>query len=141
MVLYLANWGSKQPAFRFPKAAHDAQARQPYVFGVDEIEQTVEFFGIDQDLIGAAATASPALKATKEPIERRVPLLPELERNSLLVRAARGERLGHQRVARLGFAAQILEHSTPPTARHLIDLAQLSSASCPAVALTGCLCA
>jgi len=40
MMLYLANWGSKQLAFRFPKAALDVQALQPYVFGVDEIEQT-----------------------------------------------------------------------------------------------------
>jgi hypothetical protein len=201
MMLYLANWGSKQLAFRFPKAALDMQALQPYVFGVDEIEQTtvgqyviiniefneeegmgwiddegqiasfaplrddilrgdlralylawlaaasrsgsmgdeagewddveedadagddselteppvpaglgqlsaplqafVEFFDIDQDLIGAAATASPALKATKEPIERWVPLLPELERNNLLVRAARGEPIGAELLRRL----------------------------------------
>jgi len=61
----------------------------------------VEFFGIDQDLVGAAATASPALKATTEPIERWVPLLPELERNSLLVRAARGEPIGAELLRRL----------------------------------------
>jgi len=51
----------------------------------------MEFFVIDQDLVGAAATASPPLRATKEPIERWVPLLPEAERNAFLVRAARGE--------------------------------------------------
>lgn len=208
MMLYLANWGSKQLAFRFPKAAIDLQALQPYTFGVEEIEQTtvgqyvilnisfqeeegigwiddegqiasfaplrddirrgdlralylawlaaashsggmgdesgewddgeddgqadaeantksdsgelieppvppglgqlsaplqafVDFFGIDQDLIGAAATASPALRATKEPIERWVPLLPEAERNSLLVRAAQGEPIGAELLRRL----------------------------------------
>jgi hypothetical protein len=200
MMLYLANWGSKQLAFRFPKAAIDSQALQPYTFGVEEIEQTtvgqyvilniafhedegmgwiddegqiaslaplrddilrgdlralylawlasasrsagtgdeadewddaeadaaadgddlieppappglgqlsaplrafVEFFGIDQDLVGAAAAASPALKATTEPIERWVPLLPELERNSMLVRAARGEPIGAELLRRL----------------------------------------
>src|SRR5439155_18622630 len=61
----------------------------------------VEFFGSDQDRVGAAATASPALKATTEPIERWVPLLPELERNSLLVRAARGEPIGAELLRRL----------------------------------------
>ena len=199
VMLYLANWGSKQLAFRFPKTAIDSQALQPYAFGVEEIEQTtvgqyvilnitfheeeglgwiddegqiasfaplrddilrgdvralylawlasasrsagtgdeadecdgaeedaadgddlieppvppglgqlsaplrafVEFFDIDQDLVGAAATASPALKATTEPIERWVPLLPELERNSLLVRAARGEPIGAELLRRL----------------------------------------
>src|SRR5690349_10531772 len=40
MMLYLANWGSKQLAFRFPKPAIDLQALQPYTFGVEEIEQT-----------------------------------------------------------------------------------------------------
>jgi hypothetical protein len=201
MMLYLANWGSKQLAFRFPKAAIDIQALQPYVYAVDEIEQTtvgqyvilnmefdeeeglgwiddegqiaslaplrddilrgdlralylawlaaasrsggmrgeedewdgvdehavdadggelieppvppglgqlsaplqalVEFFSIDQDVIGAAATASQALKATTEPIERWVPLLPETERNSFLVRAARGEPIGAELLRRL----------------------------------------
>ncbi|MDQ2997150.1 MAG: hypothetical protein M3R61_08865, partial [Chloroflexota bacterium] len=65
------------------------------------LQAFAEFFGIDQDLIAAAAIASPALKATKEPIERWVPLLPELERNSLLVRAARGESIGAELLRRL----------------------------------------
>ena len=30
VMLYLANWGSKQLAFRFPKAAIDEQSLQPY---------------------------------------------------------------------------------------------------------------
>ncbi len=201
-MLYLANWGSKQLAFRFPKTAIDQQALQPYYHGVEEIELTtvgqhvilniafqeegmdwiegegqpaslaplrddimrgdlralylawlasaargtgadlerddeeewddaeerdeingdsliepavppglgqltgplrafVEFFDVDQDLVGAAAAASPPLKATNEPIERWVPLLPEAERNSFLVRAGRGEPIAAELLRRL----------------------------------------
>ena len=39
-MLYLANWGSRQLAFRFPKAAIDQAALQPYYYGVEEIELT-----------------------------------------------------------------------------------------------------
>jgi hypothetical protein len=197
VMLYLANWGSRHLAFRFPKATLDLKAQQPYTFGVEEIEQSTigqyvilniafdeegidwidddgeiaslaplrdeimrgdlralylawlksaarsagtsdeanewddaeqdsdggelieppvppglgqlsaplqafaDFFDIDQDLIAAAATASSALKATTEPIERWVALLPELERNNLLVRAARGESIGAELLRRL----------------------------------------
>jgi len=38
IMLYVANWGSKQLAFRFPKAAIDQQALQPYHYGIEEIE-------------------------------------------------------------------------------------------------------
>jgi hypothetical protein len=37
-MLYLANWGSKQLAFRFPNGAIDEATLQPYYYGVDEIE-------------------------------------------------------------------------------------------------------
>jgi len=40
VMLYLANWGSKQLAFRFPKTAIDQQAMEPYYYGVEEIELT-----------------------------------------------------------------------------------------------------
>jgi hypothetical protein len=50
-----------------------------------------EFFAIDQDLIAAAAEASPDLTATVEPLERWMGLLPETERNAFLLRVARGE--------------------------------------------------
>jgi hypothetical protein len=40
VMLYMANWGSKQLAFRFPKTAIDQQALQPYYYGVEEIELT-----------------------------------------------------------------------------------------------------
>src|SRR6185436_12820461 len=40
VLLYLANWGSKQLAFRFPKAAIDQQALQPYYYGVEEVVLT-----------------------------------------------------------------------------------------------------
>lgn len=195
VMLYLANWGSKQLAFRFPKAAIDQQALQPYYYAVEEIELStagehvilniafheeeglgwiedegqlaalaplrddimrgdlralylawlasaacgsanaedddeegddeaggdaieppvpaglsqlsaplrafIELFEIDTDLVGAAALASPPLKATTEPIERWVRLLPEAERNAFLVRAARGEPVGAELLRRL----------------------------------------
>lgn len=181
-LLYIANWGSKQLAFRFPREAIEAAQLEPYLLGdeesyvgdlhttsqhlilnleireeegygwiegeglldpliplreailrgdlralylfwlrcaadqddwvVDEedveplIELPVppglgqldpallafaEFFTIDQDLIAAAAEASPALTATDEPLERWVTLLPEAERTSYLLHVARGE--------------------------------------------------
>src|SRR5512138_3156964 len=40
VMLYLANWGSKQLAFRFPRGAIDQQAFTPYYYGVEEIELT-----------------------------------------------------------------------------------------------------
>jgi len=210
-MLYLANWGSKQLAFRFPKTAIEEQALQPYYYGVEEIELTtvgqhvilniafqeegmdwvegegqlaslaplrddilrgdlralylawlasaareigadlesddveerdevdsddpieppvppglgqltgplqafVEFFDVDQDLVGAAAAASPSLRATEEPIERWVPLLPEAERNAFLVRAARGEPIGAELLRRLrevGGAGRLVAGAAP----------------------------
>ena len=38
IMLYLANWGSKQLAFRFPNGAIDKAILQPYYYGVEEIE-------------------------------------------------------------------------------------------------------
>lgn len=182
-LLYIANWGSKQLAFRFPEGALTLEQLQPYLLGDEEsyvgdirttkqnlvlnleireeggygwiegeglldpllplreavlrgdlralylfwlrcaedragwvedededapalieppvppglgqldpaLEAFAEFFAINQDLIAAAAEASPALKATKEPLERWVTLLPESERNEFLLRVARGE--------------------------------------------------
>ncbi|HNP74209.1 MAG TPA: hypothetical protein PKK15_24030, partial [Kouleothrix sp.] len=195
VLFYIANWGTKQLAFRFPKAAIDQAALQPYLYGVEEIELTtageyvilniafqeeegrgwiegermmaglaplrddilrgdmralylawlasagyggassgewdddeerdeegdpveppvppglgeltaplrtfIELFVIDQDLVEAAAQASPPLKATKEPIEQWVPLLPEAERHAFLVQAARGEAIGATLLRRL----------------------------------------
>ncbi len=183
-LLYIANWGSKQVAFRFPRGSIAAALLEPYLLGdeesyvgdfhttpqhmilnleireeggygwiegeglldpliplreailrgdlralylfwlrcaadqadwvVDEedaeleplIEPPVppgpgqldpalrafaEFFAIDQDLIAAAAEASPNLTATDEPLDRWVTLLPEAERSAYLLRVARGE--------------------------------------------------
>jgi hypothetical protein len=189
IMLYIANWGSKQLAFRFPKAAIDLQALQPYYYGAEEIEliateqhvilnfaflegeslgwiegegllgplvplrdailrgdlralylawlhsaqritggvfedeesddpiepplppglkqldaplqALIEFFEIGQDLVDAAATTSPALKPTSEPLERWVDLLPFAERQRFLVRAARGEPIGAELLQRL----------------------------------------
>lgn len=50
-----------------------------------------EFFEIDQDLIAAAAEASPSLETTAEPVEEWLPLLPLAERDAFLIRVARGD--------------------------------------------------
>jgi hypothetical protein len=51
----------------------------------------MEFLELDQDLVAAAAEASPKLSATDEPIEQWIKLLPAREREAFLVRVARGE--------------------------------------------------
>lgn len=55
------------------------------------LQAFAEFFELDQDLIDAAAEASPSLTATAEPLDRWVTLLPEGERNAFLVRVAGGD--------------------------------------------------
>lgn len=210
-LFYVANWGSKQLAFRFPRSAIDQEALKPYYYGCEEIELTtkgqyvilnisfqeeeglgwiegegllgalaplrddimrgdlralylawllsagraggeydgeeyddegyddedeesddsaagdaseaggmieppvppglgqltaplrafIEFFGVDQDLVAAAAQTSPPLTATDEPLAQWVPLLPEAERNAFLVRVARGEPVGAELLRRL----------------------------------------
>jgi hypothetical protein len=184
-LLYIANWGTKQLAFRFPRGSIEAAQLEPYLLGDEEryvgdlhttpqhlilnletreeegfgwiegeglldpliplheailrgdlrvlylfwlrcaaeragwvdaedeneerdplIEPPVppglgqldpalrafaEFFAIDQDLIAAAAEASPNVTTTDEPLDRWVTLLPETERNAFLLRVARGE--------------------------------------------------
>lgn len=39
-LLYVANWGSKRLAFRFPRAALDPERLNPYYYGVEELELT-----------------------------------------------------------------------------------------------------
>jgi hypothetical protein len=77
----------------------------------------VEFFNIDQDLVGAAATASPPLKETKELIEQWVRLLSADERNSLLVRAAQGQHIGAELLRRLREVGQAQHPAASDTAR------------------------
>jgi hypothetical protein len=180
-LLYIANWGSKQLAFRLPKGIVAIEKLRPYTFGDEEsflldllitpqhlilnleiheegygwiegeglldpliplreailrgdlralylfwlrsaaeragwtdddeeaeplveppvppglgqldpsLQAFAEFFEVDQDLIAAAAEASPDLRATDEPLERWVRLLPEDECNAFLLRVAQGE--------------------------------------------------
>ncbi len=40
VMIYMANWGSRQFAFRFPKTAIDQASLQSYYFNVEEIERT-----------------------------------------------------------------------------------------------------
>jgi|HigsolmetaAR201D_1030396.scaffolds.fasta_scaffold02454_3 hypothetical protein len=179
MLLYMANWGTRQLAFRFSKGTLDAKALAPYYNGTDEIEiktvgqyeilditirdnegggewlsdegqiaplialrgdlmrgdlrllylawlaaaieedqleppvpaglnelsaplrAFIEFIGIDQDLVVAAARASAPLKATKEPIEEWLRLLPATERDAFLLRAAQGELINGPLLRRL----------------------------------------
>jgi len=214
-LLYIANWGSKQLAFRFPKQAIAAEQLQPYLLGDEEgyvmdlhatpqhlvlnlefhehegygwiegeglldpliplreallrgdlralylcwlkaaeyqagldqedeeaaplieppvppglgqldpaLQALIEFFEIDQDLIAAAAEASPSLTTTAEPLDRWVTLLPEAERNAFLVRVAGGE--SHvgiallRRLRELGGAGAV--PATPAPRRTFADL-------------------
>ncbi|QLE54206.1 hypothetical protein [Nostoc sp. TCL26-01] len=55
------------------------------------LQAFVEFFGIDQDLITAAATASIAQAQDEQQLEDLIPLLSEQECHDFLVRVARGE--------------------------------------------------
>lgn len=55
------------------------------------LQALIEFLGIDEDLVMAAAQASPPLKSTDEPYEEWVANLSLEERNTFLVRLARGE--------------------------------------------------
>lgn len=55
------------------------------------LQAFAEFFAIDQDLIAAAAEASPDLIVTDEPLEEWVRRLPADERDAFLLRVARGE--------------------------------------------------
>jgi hypothetical protein len=62
----------------------------------------VDLFGLDEDLISAAAETSPVEDEEAEPIEAWVAQLPEAERNDFLVRIARGEsHIASQLVQRL----------------------------------------
>jgi hypothetical protein len=66
------------------------------------LEAFVDLFGLDEDLISAAAETSPIEDEEAEPIEVWVAQLPEPERNDFLVRVARGEsHVGSQLVQRL----------------------------------------
>lgn len=77
------------------KAGGDELMEPPVPPGLQQLtvplRALIDFFEIDPDLVAAAALASPTLGASDEPIERWVSLLSEAERNSFLVRVARGE--------------------------------------------------
>ncbi|WP_129629590.1 hypothetical protein [Candidatus Oscillochloris fontis] len=86
----------------------DSLLEPPVPAGLKQLDAAlnafVEFFAIDRDLIAAAAEASPNLATTNdnEPLEDWVGLLPEAERNALLLRVARGEsRVGIELLRRL----------------------------------------
>lgn len=216
-LLYIANWGTKQLAFRFPGGAVDLEALRPYLLGEDEgyvgeflttpqhlvlhleireyesygwidgeglldrliplreailrgdlralylfwlrcatnragwsedvegyespeavveppvppglgqldpaLRAFVEFFAIDEDLIAAAAAASPTLEVAAEPLERWVNLLPEAERNAFLVRVARGEMgVGAELLRRLREAGGAQGPATVPGRRTFAEL-------------------
>ncbi|NJR40831.1 MAG: hypothetical protein HC781_20825 [Leptolyngbyaceae cyanobacterium CSU_1_4] len=62
----------------------------------------VDLFGLDEDLLSAAAQNSPFEEEQCEPIEAWVAALPETERNDFLVRLVRGEsHLASQLIQRL----------------------------------------
>ena len=62
----------------------------------------VDLFGLDEDLISAAAESSPFEEEESEPLEDWIAALPEAERNDFLVRIARNEsHIASQLVQRL----------------------------------------
>ena len=66
------------------------------------LDSFVDLFGLDEDLISAAAENSPFEEEESEPIETWVAALSEAERNDFLVRMARGEsHIASQLVQRL----------------------------------------
>jgi hypothetical protein len=73
----------------------DTATEPPVPPGLGQLDPALQalmaLFAIDQDLVAAAAEASPSLKQTDEPLERWIAQLPEHERNSFLLRVARGE--------------------------------------------------
>jgi hypothetical protein len=87
----------------------------------------VDLFGLDEDLISAAAETSPIEEEDEEPIESWVAQLPATERDGFLVRLARGEaHVASQLLQRL---RQFKQPSTPSFAepgRSLADLMMIS---------------
>lgn len=73
----------------------DPLIEPPVPPGLGQLDPTLqafaEFFEIDQDLIAAAAEGSPNLAAAAEPVDQWVKLLPADERDTFLLRVARGE--------------------------------------------------
>lgn len=85
----------------------------------------VDLFGLDEDLISAAAENSPVQEEESEPIEAWVAALPQVERNDFLVRLARGEsHVASQLVQRLRQLNQQPRSMTQPQQprRSLADL-------------------
>jgi hypothetical protein len=87
----------------------------------------VDLFGLDEDLISAAAERSPIEEEDEEPIETWVAQLPEAERHAFLVRLARGEaHLSSQLLQRLRQFRQPSVPSTAEPGRSLADLMMTS---------------
>ncbi len=223
-MLYLTNWGTEQLAFRFPRAAIDTAALNPYYFGIEQIEVMttaehlilsinfqeedafdwiegegllaslvplrddvlrgdlrtlylawlaaavraesntdesdtyayhtkwdsldegtedvvsmdawieppvppglgqlnaalrafMQLVGLDQDLVVAAAKGSAQLQPTEESYDQWVPLLAEDERNTFLVRVARGEAIQSELLRRLRSIGGVRQPASVTTAR------------------------
>jgi len=91
----------------------------------------IELFGLDEDLISAAAQNSPFEEEESEPLEAWIAALCEAERNDFLVRMARGEsHVASQLVQRLRQLNQ------QPRSRDQLELPRRSLADLMAIALT-----
>lgn len=209
-MLYLANWGSRQLMFRFPKTVVDVEALKPYcmldyievstagdyvvlnialheeeglgwvegegqlsklvslrddiirgdfralylawlkaaywesgILEEDEdlpeppvppnlkrlsvpLQDFVDFFEIDSDLIAAASEASPSMAQKPEKLEKWLDLLPEAEQKTFLVRLLNGEsHLNIELTARLrelSSGGQQTEISSAVTRRGIVEL-------------------
>jgi hypothetical protein len=88
----------------------------------------VDLFGLDEDLICAAAENSPIETEESEPIEAWVAALPDAERNEFLVRLARGEsHVASQLVQRLRQLNQ--QRSVAPSEQPRRSLADLMTSA------------
>jgi hypothetical protein len=94
------------------------------------LQAFADLFLVDQDLIAAAAEASPDSQAIAEPIEEWVAALPEAERNHYLVRMAKGETYvgGElmQRLRELFSHRQPLTNSQTASRRSLANLVEIA---------------
>ena len=104
------------------------------------LQAFVEFFDIDEDLVRAAAAASPRMERTDEPVEVWIRLLPEAERDAFLVRVAQGEtHVGVELMRRLREVAGPQRQEALPIARRsFATIVAVAESIRPQVSISSC---